>query len=109
MAAYNQTDPPGGSTGQGAESDVYGCLVFLAAHHLSVCSAATRTIVTCEYACNGVAKIFNISKIATNIKSLFTVDPWILTLVLHNTERIICVTYVMFHFSLRHRIASRAE
>jgi len=25
---YTQTDPPGGSTRSGAESDIYGCFVF---------------------------------------------------------------------------------
>jgi len=29
-AAYTQTYPPGGSTGSGAESDIYDCFVVLA-------------------------------------------------------------------------------
>ena len=57
------------------ESDVYDGLVFLTAHRLSVRSAETRTIIRREHVTNGVTqKTFYISKIATTIKSLFTLD-----------------------------------
>ena len=53
-------------------------------------------------------KIFNISKIATNVKSVFTMD--LNSSVYRDkttVEQIIYIKYNTFHFSLRHPVCSR--